>query len=169
MEQTHLNTTSNSVDKIIGGIGFTAILLSIGLPIFYYSSLPDIIPTHYGFSGEADGFGGKSTIWRSSIIGLITYISMILIIKYIPVIGKTSLSTNSSEEKIPMTKEQIRITKKMLGILNTLIACTSAYIQYITSQTAFGYTGGLGSYFIIVLLLLTLGTLGYSVVKLSKE
>ncbi|MFK7906851.1 MAG: DUF1648 domain-containing protein [Chitinophagales bacterium] len=169
MEQTRLNTTSNSVDKIIGGIGFTAILLLIGLPIFYYSSLPDIIPTHYGFNGEADGFGSKNNIWMPSILGLTTYLSILLIIKYIPVIGKTSLTTNSSEEKIPMTKKQIEITQKTLGILNTLMACTSVYIQYITMQTAFGYTGGLGSYFIIVLLLLTFGTLGYSVVKLSKE
>src|SRR5580698_519269 len=42
------------------------------VPVFYladiYNSLPETIPTHFGFSGKADGFGNKNTLWITGLI-----------------------------------------------------------------------------------------------------
>ena len=46
-------------DKIIEAVGILEILLLITLPAFYYGDLPDMIPSHYRFNGEPDGFSGK--------------------------------------------------------------------------------------------------------------
>ncbi|HSZ85804.1 MAG TPA: DUF1648 domain-containing protein, partial [Puia sp.] len=42
------------------------------VPVFYlatiYDSLPETIPTHFGFSGKPDGFGNKSILWTTGAI-----------------------------------------------------------------------------------------------------
>ena len=44
----------------------------IGIPFIYaaylYPSLPEIIPIHFNIKGEADGFGGKDSIYLGPII-----------------------------------------------------------------------------------------------------
>jgi uncharacterized membrane protein len=54
-------------------IFFTLFVFIIALvPVFYlaavYNSLPEIIPTHFGFSGKPDGFGNKKTLWITGAI-----------------------------------------------------------------------------------------------------
>jgi len=48
------------------------VLVLIGIPFIYaaylYPSLPEIIPTHFNLKGEADGFGGKDSIYLGPII-----------------------------------------------------------------------------------------------------
>ncbi|MEY4053017.1 MAG: DUF1648 domain-containing protein [Chitinophagia bacterium] len=48
------------------------VLILIGIPFIYaaylYPSLPEIIPTHFNIKGEADGFGGKDSIYLGPII-----------------------------------------------------------------------------------------------------
>jgi uncharacterized membrane protein len=55
------------------------IILSIpfGYAAYIYSSLPNTIPTHFNIRGEADGFGGKDSIFLGpaimSVVGLFTF------------------------------------------------------------------------------------------------
>ena len=68
------------------------VLLLIGIPFIYaaylYPSLPEIIPTHFNIKGEADGFGGKDSIYLGpSIMGiasLFTYFFLTYIKKIDP-------------------------------------------------------------------------------------
>ena len=68
------------------------VLLIIGIPFIYaaflYPSLPKIIPTHFNIKGEADGFGGKDSIYLGpSIMGiasLFTYFFLTYIKKIDP-------------------------------------------------------------------------------------
>lgn len=68
------------------------VLLLIGIPFIYaaylYPSLPEIIPTHFNIKGEADGFGGKGSIYVGpSIMGmasLFTYLFLTYIKKIDP-------------------------------------------------------------------------------------
>jgi uncharacterized membrane protein len=68
------------------------VLLLIGIPFIYaaylYPNLPEIIPTHFNIKGEADGFGGKDSIYLGpSIMGmasLFTYLFLTYIKKIDP-------------------------------------------------------------------------------------
>ena len=68
------------------------VLLLIGIPFIYaaylYPSLPEIIPIHFNIKGEADGFGGKDSIYLGpSIMGiasLFTYLFLTYIKKIDP-------------------------------------------------------------------------------------
>ena len=60
------------------------VLLLIGIPFIYaaylYPSLPEIIPTHFNIKGEADGFGGKDSIYLGpSIMGLTSLFTYFLL------------------------------------------------------------------------------------------
>jgi len=48
-------------------------LLLVALPLLFYSQLPDRIPSHFGASGDIDGYGSKYTIWILAAIGVMTY------------------------------------------------------------------------------------------------
>lgn len=48
--------------------------------VFTQDGLPDIVPTHFGFTGEADDWGPKWTVWvllgvNILLVGLITWLS----------------------------------------------------------------------------------------------
>jgi uncharacterized membrane protein len=68
------------------------VLVLIGIPFIYayylYPSLPAIIPTHFNIRGEADGFGGKDSIFLGPIImgvaSLFTYFLLANIKKFDP-------------------------------------------------------------------------------------
>jgi len=169
MKQTPSQISMDSTDKIIEGIGIVAILCLVGLPILYYSSLPETIPTHYGANGKADGFGDKSTIWLLPIIGVITYIGIILSNIGIIAMSKnpnllSALGDQSPEDNL----RNLGIVTKMLRIVNTLVACTFAYINYMTIQTALGNQNGLGNSFLPLLSISLFGVMVYFVYKALK-
>ena len=68
------------------------VLLLIGIPFIYaaylYPSLPEIIPTHFNIKGEADGFGGKGSIYVGpsimGVVSLFTYFFLTYIKKIDP-------------------------------------------------------------------------------------
>ena len=68
------------------------VLLLIGIPFIYaaylYPGLPEIIPTHFNIKGEADGFGGKNSIYLGPVImgvaSLFTYFLLANIKKFDP-------------------------------------------------------------------------------------
>ncbi len=169
MEQAHSKLSMDSTDKLIEGIGILAILCLIGLPLFYYGSLPDTIPTHYGADGKADGFGDKSAIWLLPIVGVITYIGIILSNMAIMAMSKNpdrlaSLGDQSPEANL----KNLRIVTKMLRIVNSLAACTFAYIGYTTIQTALGNQNGLGGSFLPLLGISLFGVTVYFVYNAWK-
>ena len=53
----------NKVDKLLIVVMAVFLIVPLIRIAMIYGSLPDIIPTHFGVSGEVDGYGGKWTLW----------------------------------------------------------------------------------------------------------
>ena len=51
-------------------------LLVLILYLFFsnYAALPERIPTHFGLSGEVDGWGAKTQMWLFPIMGTLVYL-----------------------------------------------------------------------------------------------
>jgi len=82
------------------------VLLIAAIPIVYllciYNSLPQTIPTHFGFSGKPDGFGNKSTLWINISILSVVSIGAYLVVTNLPKIDpkKTAKLSAQAFQKI---------------------------------------------------------------------
>ena len=163
MTKPKIKIVPEPIDRIIESLGVIGIILLVGLPIFHYSSLPDIIPRHYGFNGEPDGFSGKGIIWTLPAIGLLMYLGMAILNKFPHIFNYLIEITSENAER------QYIIATKLVRFLNTIIACVFCYITYATIQTALGQQSGLGSYFAPIFIVLILGTIGIYVYKSIRD
>ena len=163
MTRPKIKIENEPIDWIVQSIGIIGIILLIGLPIFHYSSLPDIIPRHYGFNGKPDGFSGKGIIWTLPAIGLVMYAGMAILTKFPHIFNYLIEITSENAER------QYKIATKLLRFLNTIIVCVFCYITYATIQTALGKQSGLGSYFTPIFMVLIFGSIGIYLYKSIKE
>ena len=162
MANPKITIEKENIDSIIELIGIISIILLIGIPMYYYNSLPDTIPIHFNGSGEADGFGKKVMIWVLPVIGLVTYIGMTLINNNPHTFNYAVKITAENAER------QYRIATKFMRILNTVIACVFAYLTYASIQVALENQSGLGTYFFIIFLLIFFVPTGFALYKSVK-
>ncbi len=162
MTRPKIKIELDPIDKFINGAGILGILLLIVLPLYFYPVLPEMIPSHYGFDGVADGFNDKSSIWVLPILGVVMYIGMAVLNKYPHIFNYPKEITEENAESL------YRIVGKMIRVLNTLFVCVFAYIMYSSIQTALGNQLGLGGYFAPVLLIVMFTTMGYFLYKSIK-
>lgn len=62
--------------------GAIAILVSILLIVQFWEVLPDLIPIHFGFSGLADAWGDKVTIWIMPAVAAIIFAVLTAVSRY---------------------------------------------------------------------------------------
>ncbi len=57
-----------TLDKVIEALCWSGLAATWLAAFIAFSQLPEIIPTHFNGSGQADGYGSKSTIWLLPVI-----------------------------------------------------------------------------------------------------
>ena len=65
-----------TADKMAEVIGVLVLVTFWAVTLFYYSKLPDTIPTHYNISGQADDHGSKTTILLLPVVGTILFLAL---------------------------------------------------------------------------------------------
>lgn len=163
MNRPKIKIKADVFDIIIEVIGVLGVLFLVGLPMFYYSELPDIIPIHFGFDGIADGFNGKKSIWILPTIGVIIFIGINILNKYPHIFNYPTKITEENAERL------YRTACKMVRVLNTLVVCVFAYLTYATIQTALKNQNGLGNYFTTIVMVFIFGIIFYFSKRMSKE
>ncbi len=121
-------------------------------PVFHFSDLGDnaLIPIHYNFQGEVDGWGNRSSLWAQPIIALIVYIVF-------SVLGRYPEKLNYP---IKVTKENKEISYKlmvnMLRYLKLICLILFAYGSNLSFGIATGKHGDKNHYVIVGLVVLML-------------
>lgn len=66
-------------DKILEAVGAVFFLVMWVCAVWFYYHSPEVVPTHFTFSGKADGFGDKSSFFTAPAIasGLYVLLSVI--------------------------------------------------------------------------------------------
>ena len=106
------NKTTN---KIIGGI----LLVSLAVTLFYYPRVPDIIPTHWGISGQIDATGPKYMLFV--FWGLALFVNVIMLFA----------------EKIEPKKGSYAKFPKVFNILRVFITALLCGLELLTIAFAF--------------------------------
>jgi len=115
------------------------------IPAFYYTSLPEEIPIHFNFKGEADSFGAKSTIWAICGIGLILLLLVRFALKNIP----KNNATNTS--------------KFLPQIIYIFLLVIFNYLTFATILVSLSHWDDLGTWFLfsIIIIFNLLGIISY--------
>ncbi len=136
-------------DKVIILLTWVVVILSFVLVFQYFKTLPDTIPTHYGPTGEADGWGDKAALWSLPIISLVLVVMM------------QSLSFYPQHLNYPFTitelnvNFQYRLASRFIRFLGLIIALIFGYILYHTIQVSLGTSDeSLPQWSVIVMLFL---------------
>jgi len=132
-------------------IAVFGVLSAIFVVVFNYRDLPQRIPTHFGLTGVADGWGGKSSLW--ALVGVTCFLYAVLsLVRFLP----------PKLMNVPVTEEHraaaIPISLEMVGWVKAEITCMLAYIVWSAVAVVQGHSQGLGVWFLPVTLVTIFGT-----------
>lgn len=105
--------------KYVSWLKFIIVLLMFISGLVSYQYLPDILPTHWNFAGEADGFGPKEIyVWLFPGIGL----GMLVLFWLLP--------------KLDPKKEKYSKFADVWEIMQTVIVAYFAYMYFVSIYAA---------------------------------
>lgn len=103
-------------------IALALIAIPFAYAAYVYPSLPATIPTHFNYKGEADGFGGKDSIFLGpGILGVVSLFTFFLVTNI-----KNIDPKRVKEEDDGMMKKFALLTVLFLSILSLIIIKSAA-------------------------------------------
>jgi len=137
------------------------LLSAIFVVVFNYRTLPQRIPTHFGASGLADGWGDKSSLWV--LVGVTCFLyAMLSLVRFLP----------ASSMNMPVAEEQraaaLPMVFEMIGWLKAETICVFAFIVWTAVAVVQGRSQGLGAWFLPVTLVAIFGTIAFYVPRMMR-
>jgi uncharacterized membrane protein len=148
-----LDIPRSYLEMMLSGAALIGLITLLSLVLSYWPRLPDVIPTHFGFSGEADAWGSKGMLWILPVAALFIYIALTGV-SYFPHLYNYPWAITAEN-----AQRQYIFSRTFLGFLKTEIVWFFTYIEWITIQVSLGTKAGLGSSFLPVFLIIIFGTL----------
>lgn len=111
--------TRNSV-KFINILSVLSILGTLIYVIVVYPTLPDTIPSHFNALGEADGWGGKNSIFIMPFVAIVLFIPLYFISK---VPHTFNLPVTITEENAPRIYPVAQFYLCLLNLETVLLLC----------------------------------------------
>lgn len=140
------------MDYVLEVLAILGLIFLFGSSAFYYSELPEQIPTHFGPNGAPDGFGSKTTLWLLPVIGLLIY-------SFMTVINRRPEGFNYLVKITPENAErQYTLATRMVRRLKTFVVLLFAYLAWRTISIANGEADSLHWWLLPVVMGATLGT-----------
>jgi uncharacterized membrane protein len=131
--------------KLIDALSVVILIMGWWVAFSVYPLLPERIPVHFGFKGEADRWGGRWMIFLLPLAGAAIFALNYWIFEYL---------SPGSPRPIP---PEMMIP---LHLLLLVISVMFTYITWRTSEIAFGRARGLGVWFFMILIAI-LSTCGW--------
>lgn len=144
----------NKVDVLLIVVMAICLIVPLVRMIMIYGALPDIIPTHFGASGEVDGYGSKWSLWILWGVDLLCC-GLIVVSELFP----RWINVPVFLLKRP-AEDIICGTRLMMNIMGVLIAAFFWYITEVTIAIACGATAAMSGVatigFVVALILISL-------------
>lgn len=148
-------------ENILDGLTLTGLAIGLGMLLFYYPGLPERLPIHFNAAGEPDGFGSKVTLLV--LMGLAVAMSAgMWALARIP--HKFNYPARVTAENAEAMYYKGRI---LLRLLNAGIVWIFTFLNWRTMEIAKGQADGLGTWFLIVVLIVSIGLPIYMTVQMS--
>jgi len=135
---------------LIDALAIIMLILGWWVALSSYPRLPETIPVHFGFKGQADGWGGRWMIFLLPAVATLIF--------------TLDLWIFTRPDAVARTPAEVALAIHLLIMEMTALF---AYITWRMALVAFGKASGLG-YWFWILLLAVMSTAGYMAVLASK-
>jgi len=143
-------------------VAAVGLALQIGVVWYFWSAAPAQIPMHYGFNGQPDSYGSKSSMLALPVITLVLY-AFLTILSFFP------QGFNYPVEVTDRNRQRLQaLGVAMIGWLKAEIAWLFAYITWIDIRVGLGTSSGLGWAFLPVVLAVIGGTIAIGIVQMRR-
>ena len=151
IERPKIKVELSIADKLVEIIGWVAIVSLWGYTLLNFHSLPDTIPTHFDFKGEANDYGSKSILLVLPILATVLLIGMTTLNNY----------PNVFNYPVPVTEEnalrQYTIATRLIRYMKLSVVILFSLIVYKTVETVSHRADGLGLWFLPLTLAIVFG------------
>ncbi len=149
-------------DKMIELLGWVCLILLWVITIISYARLPEIIPTHFNASGQADDEGSKMILFFLPVIGTLIFVGLTILNQYPHIFNYPVAITEANAQK------QYNNAVRMLKVLKLILAVVFSILVFLIYHAASTDNGSLGIWFLPVVLGMILIPLGYFIYKAVK-
>lgn len=147
-------------DMLVEGLCIVSIAGAIGMTAFSLPDLGDLIPTHLNAKGEINAYGNKNRLWLLAFLPLVMYVLI------------TSVSRKPTLYNLPVkitSPEHFRIAYRALSIIKLGITLFLLWMLYDRIGLAKAWDRRqITDYMLLAFIVLTFGTIIYSLTRLSK-
>ena len=156
------NIKPTAWDRVGSGLGLAALTAMLLHLIISWPNLPERIPTHFGFSGQPDAWGGKGSLLAIPIIVTVMYILLGLLRK-IPHYYNYAVTITEKN-----AQAQYSIGVSLITWLRTEICWIFLLILRASIRVGQGKTTGIG---VVTLLFIVVifATLFYFIYRMIKQ
>jgi uncharacterized membrane protein len=133
-----IDVPRSSTEVILEFASLLGIIFIIYLLWRYWGALPARIPTHYNFSGQPDGWGGKGTLLILPGVTFFIFIMLTVLERFPRIYNYPVVITPTNAAR------QYVLARMLLSWLKFEIVWFFAYIEWKTIQVGLGQAGGFG-------------------------
>ena len=112
---------------IMNIIGVLALLGSTLFVIIMWSQIPDQIPTHYNFAGEADGYGGKGSLIFMMVLAWFMFILITILMRFPNTWNMPVKVTAENKSRLySITRAMLEVVKMLTSLLFAVMLINAA-------------------------------------------
>ncbi len=162
MDRPKINLPLVGKDKLMEHYSWVTFVTIWGFAIYAYFKAPDVIPTHFGLDGQADGYGGKGSLFvLPSIISFVMFIFTILLKRPETHNYAVQVTTENAPRLYAASNRMLRIVK---CIINTFILYFSIeFVQALKSEKL-----QFSMWSLLVFLVVLFGAIGFQIFQMRK-
>ena len=127
-----------------------------------WSSLPAVIPTHFGADGQVNGFGPRATLLMLPSVALLMFVMLEVLQRYPRIYNYAWPITEENAAR------QYALASRLMGVIRAMLVCLFSYVSWQTTRAAAGDPGGLGAGFLPLMLLGTFGPLVWYLIAAGR-
>ena len=157
--QPVLHLPKTRVEKIMDIVSLLLIVINLAYLISVWNTLPEQVPIHFNGKGEVDGWGGRVVIWLLPTISLFLWFGL-TIMERVPHLFNYPIEITEKNAVF-----QYKNARMMSLFLKVEIILILLYTSWESVHVAMGYEGGLGRAELPILLILTLGSIAFFVIR----
>ena len=132
--------------NVIDALSAVVLILGWWIALSVYPRLPEQVPVHFGFTGEADRWGGRWMIFLIPLVGTAVVALNYWLYEYV--------SPGSPKPIPPEMRTPLHLLLLLLSVIFT-------YMTWRISEVAFRRARGLGGWFLPAALIAVFGVCGW--------